>query len=448
MALDPDSVSRELADLIEREGRPGRVFVAFSGGADSTVLLHLMTEIAPQLVIDLEAVHVNHGLLPEADAWQAHCESAAEGLGVPCRALAVAVRESGGEGLEANAREARYRALAGCLDEGDWLLTAHHRDDQAETVLLNLMRGAGVAGLRGAARRRRLGRGWLVRPLLAASGEELEAWAWQRNIDWIEDPSNADRRRDRNFLRHEILPRLEARWPAARKQLARSAALAAESARLARELAALDLARAGAPGRLSLPVLETLSPDRSRNLLRHACRELGLPAPPATALRRITDELAGARPDAGPAVSWPGGEARRYRDAVYLMPPLPEAPTAPDRLLRPGSALALGPGAGSLELEAGRGIDPGLARAGLGVRYRAGGEKFRPVGSAGRRSLKKLLQEAGVLPWMRARIPLIYAGDALVAVGDLWLAEGAVHEKGYAPRWRNRPALTGNSANA
>jgi len=205
---------------------------------------------------------------------------------------------------------------------------------------------------------------------------------------------------------------------------------------------------AGEPGRLSLPELGTLSPDRRRNLLRHACRELGLAAPPATALRRITGELTGARPDAGPAVCWPGGEARRYRDAVYLMPPLPEAPPAPDALLKPGVTFALGPGAGSLGLEAGRGIDPDLARAGLAVRYRAGGEKFRPAGTGRRRSLKKLLQEAGVLPWMRARIPLIYAGDALVAVGDLWLAEGSVHEKGYAPRWHDRPALTANSANA
>ncbi len=443
MPLDLDSFARRIDAMLARHGRPRRALVAVSGGRDSTVLLHLAARLAPRLGIDVIAVHVNHGLLPQAGEWQAHCERLAADLGVGYRALAVDVEERGAGGLEANARAARYRALAGLVGPADWLLTAHHRDDQAETVLLNLMRGSGAAGVRGAAASRAFAGGWLLRPLLDVPGEEIAAYAAEHGLHWIEDPSNTDTGRDRNYLRRQLLPLLADRWPAATRQLARSATLAAEACELLDELAAQDLAGSGAPERLPIASLAALGEARGRNLVRHACRVLGLPAPPARQLGTIFGELLPARDDAAPRVRWPGAEARRYRGRLYLLAAGAERGLPPTTLLTPERGIELGAQAGRLALAAtaGGGIAPPTATRGLAIRYREGGEALRPAGGDSRRALKKLLQESGIVPWMRPRIPLLYAGDTLVAVGDLWIAHDHFAASGYAVCWHDKPTL-------
>ncbi|NNE62040.1 MAG: tRNA lysidine(34) synthetase TilS, partial [Woeseia sp.] len=314
MPLDPDKISEFLDRSVAQYGAPSSTIVAFSGGRDSTVLLSLMADLAPRLQTALSAVHVNHALQTGADEWQTHCAQFAAALNVPFRAISVAVQKQGDAGPEGNARQARYAALAELLGDGDWLMTGHHEDDQAETVLLNLMRGSGVTGLRGMLPCRDFERGLLVRPLLSYSAAEIADFAARRKLSWIDDLSNSDTTFDRNFLRHEVLPVLQRRWPAASRQLAHSAQLAAAAAAQLEELAVLDIARCGTSARLSVSALTELSGNRLGNVLRHACQLQGLPVPPRHQLAAIIADVLPAKPDATPLVSWPGGEARRFRD--------------------------------------------------------------------------------------------------------------------------------------
>ena len=261
-------------------------------------------------------------------------------------------------------------------------------------------------------------------------------------LQWIEDPSNTDRRFDRNFLRHDILPRLRSRWPDIAARLQRSATHAGEAASLMADLAEIDLdTLGGVAERLPIDGLLALTPGRQRNLLRHALRLLGLSTPTALQLERILTEVLPAREDAQPHVTWPGASVRRYRNCLYLLPEvLADEPFC-------GSVSAhevpLGAGLGVLHFERGapRGLSPGLAERGLRLDIRQGGEEFKPEGHAHTRKLKKLLQEEGVVPWMRERLPLIYSGDQLVAVGDLWIASDAFSAPGVGIRWSERPAL-------
>jgi tRNA(Ile)-lysidine synthase len=443
MPLDPDKLLAALQAHAQTLGQPAHCYVALSGGRDSSVLLALLARVAPRLRSELIAVHVNHQLQPGADAWQAHCEQFASRLNVPFHALSVQVEVRGGAGLEGNAREARYRALADLLQAGDWLLTGHHADDQAETLLLNLMRGSGVSGMRGIANCRALGRGYLLRPLLGAAATDIEAYGRQQRLDWINDPSNQDTSHDRNFLRARVLPVLAERWPAAHQQLALSARLAADAAQLNQELAALDIKRCGSAGRLSITALQSLSAARQANLLRHACGVAGLPLPPRRQLAAILSDLPGAGADRAPCVTWPGAEARRYRDHLYLLATPALDGGAGGLMLHAGDRVALGNGLGELQLSRGPqgGISPQLAEQGLTVSFRRGGESLQPHGRGTRKTLKKLTQEAGIVPWMRARLPLLYADDALVAVADLWLAQEHFAPDGYHVVWEKKPAL-------
>jgi tRNA(Ile)-lysidine synthase len=446
-----DAPVRALLESLAGHAAPAGLAVAFSGGRDSTVLLHAAARAAGRLPA-LRALHVDHGLHADAPRWRAHCAATCSVLGVPFTALAVDARPARGESPEAAARAARYAALAGVLAPGEWLLTAHHRDDQAETLLLQLLRGAGVSGLAAMPARARFAGGWLVRPLLDLDRAALAAYAAAHDLAWCEDPDNAGLARDRNFLRHEILPRLAQRWPAAARCLARSAAHCAEADGLLEVLATGDLANLVEPQRpAELPVaaLGRLPPPRRRLLLRHWLDQLGLPRPGQRVLARIEHEALGAARDRNPRVAWPGGEVRRYRGLLHAR--VPEAdPTPPPQAWDPATELLL-PGG---RLRAEPAIGAGLARARLGdqpltVRPRVGGERLRLPGRR-TRPLKKLLQEAGVPPWRRASLPLVYVGEALAAVADLWVAEpfqAAAGEPGLRLRWRETTPSRAVTAN-
>lgn len=444
MSFRPESLLRRLTELRHLAGDPGRFVVAFSGGLDSTVLLHALARIRAGHGKSILAVYVDHGLQRESAGWGDHCEQFAAGLDVAFVRRRVVVDTASGLGLEAAARHARYAVLRSLLDDGDWLMSAHHRDDQAETVLLNLMRGSGTSGLAGIAPARRMARGWLVRPLLDTARSDLETYAAANKLEYVTDPSNLEQQFDRNYLRHEILPRFEARWSDAAGRIRRSAELAREATTLLADLAELDKRRCADRGdRLSLPELRELSPARQRNLLRYLVMELGLPPPGASQLEEIVSALIPAREDAQPLVAWPGARARRYRDRLYLLAAgePEEAPRAPREVT--GNEVVLPDGMGVLVFRAGaeRGLAAELFERGLQLRYRSGGEEFTPAGQPHTRKLKKLLQEAGIVPWLREQLPLLYAGDRLVAVADIWIAADAASEPGVAIEWRNRPAL-------
>lgn len=423
---------------------PLRWLVAFSGGMDSTVLLHALAAGRSQMSQEIVALHVNHGLHENAPQWDAHCRQLAGELGVEYASLSVAVAEDAGSGLEAAAREARYAAFCSLIKAGDCLLSAHHEEDQAETLLLNLLRGSGIAGIAGIGAKQKFSAGRLLRPLLGFSSANIAAYAKQHKLDWIEDPSNTDTRFDRNFLRKEVMPILASRWPAVSARFRQSAELAGEASQLLNDLADIDLQCHESPARLSISELETLTLPRQRNVLRRAVQICGLPSPPASRLYQAVHKLLPAREDAQPLVSWNGAELRRYRDKLFVMPELPVAEQDKNEVLLPdGKMIQLGRGMGALQLTplAANGIDPALASNGLHLRYRNGGEEIRLQGHALTHKLKKLLQQDGVLPWMRDRLPLLYAEDRLVAVADLWVAADCLAQEGHDVHWHNRPAL-------
>lgn len=443
MSLDPERLLRKLTEFADLAGTPERIVVAFSGGLDSTVLLHALRALPAVHATPLLAVHIDHGLSDESANWCRHCESFADSLGVDFVSVKVDVDKDSGRGTEAAARAARYDALRLLLRAGDWLLSAHHKDDQAETLLLNLIRGSGPSGLAGIGEIRPFAAGWLVRPLLSVSRGDLQSYAGDHKLDWIDDPSNEDRQYDRNYLRHEVMPRLEARWPDVAGRLRRSALLAGEAAQLLDQLADADYRGLGErPDRLALDSLRKLPPERQRNLIRYVVRELGLPSPPATQLQSVIMDLIPARDDGQPIVQWTGAEIRRYRDQVYVLPVAP----ADDALVSQqlvDNRIELGAGLGELRLEpnASRGLADAIVSRGIEVRYRCGGEEIKPLGQTHTRKLKKLLQEEGIVPWMRERLPLLYSGGDLVAVADLWIAAGAASEPGTAIHWNSRPAI-------
>jgi tRNA(Ile)-lysidine synthase len=443
VTFDSATLASRFTDLEVLAGQPARYVVAFSGGLDSTVLTHCIASLVQQRGdASVLAVHVDHGLHSDSPKWSQQCAAFAAAHGIEFRSLSVSIPTSTGKGLEAAARDARYAVLTAELEPGDWLLSAHHREDQAETLMLNLIRGSGPDGVAGIGEARRLGEGWLVRPMLDVDRSAIEEYARREALDWVEDPSNTDRRFDRNFLRHEVMPQFKKRWPNIAARLQRSAAHAGEASVMLAELARIDLDALGGEGsRLPIDGLSALPQPRQRNLIRYSLRELGLAIPSSRQLEQVVSEVIPARIDAEPVVRWAGASVRRYRNALYLLPENLSVAIEASSVI--DGELSLGEGLGTLLLveNADIGVSQTLVDAGLAVKSRVGGEEFRPQGQTHTRKLKKLLQEEGVVPWMRDRLPLVYAGARLVAVGDLWLADDAVTKPGVALRWVDRPAL-------
>jgi tRNA(Ile)-lysidine synthase len=405
--------------------------VAFSGGIDSTVLLAAIVDLG--LTADIRALHVDHGLHGHSPAWRAHCERVAAGLGVAFAGAVVRVETEGN--LEASARKARYAALAELMRPGEVLLTAHHADDQLETLLYRLVRGAGVRGMRGILDFDTFGPGFIARPLLAIERSTIEALARELRLAWIEDPANADTRFDRNFLRRDVVPRLKAHWPHAAQSAHRLGCAMRDAEEVLDAMAELDVPARAALDALACEALRALSPARQRNLLRYAIRKLGLGTPDADHLARLGRAIGLDEPHTA-RVQWPGGEAGVFRDTLYLFAPLGRQAEGSARRLTP--ALTWHGPAGRLELvpTKGRGLPDAWVQAGLDVRFRTGGEVFQPLGSPRPMPLKKWLHEAEIVPWMRERIPLLVHEGYIVAVADLCFGEALARPTDSGPRWR------------
>jgi tRNA(Ile)-lysidine synthase len=436
----PERLATSLS-AIDGGWREARHVVALSGGLDSTVLLHAIAALLPGS--SLRAIHVDHGLQPESVSWADACRLLCEKAGIPIEIVSLSLAPAAGASVEAAAREARYAALAERLRTNERLLTAHHRDDQLETVLIQLLRGAGVAGLAAMPARARLGPGWHLRPLLDVDRASLEAYARRNGLAWIDDPMNDALRYDRGWLRARVLPAIRERWPAAAATVARSASHLAGAARVLEEVAEADANGVADDGRLSVEGLGLLSHGRRINLVRWWLGNLGLRPPPAARLAAAMEAFLTARQDALPALRWEDGEIRRYRGRLYALPPLAPLPVA----VSPDSqqSFDLGSGLGRIELV--KSVDGGLplaAARSARIRFRAGGESLRPHPERPRKRLKDLCQESGVVPWMRDRLPLVYVDDRLAAVGDLWIeAELAVPagESSLKPVWLDRPRI-------
>lgn len=397
-----------------------RYWVAYSGGVDSHVLLYAMAVLREQLDVPLHAIHINHGLQDKAREWEAHCQQVCDALSIPLEIGRVDAVHATGESPEEAARVARYAMFADILQDDELLLMAHHQDDQAETLMLQMLRGAGVKGLSAMPVLTGLGRGQLVRPLLAFTRSVLVQYARQQGLVWIEDPSNTDTRYDRNFLRHEVMPLLHQRWPATASILSRVSEHMAESAGLLQQLAEQDLEFNRVNGnRLSVASLRKLDAARLRNLLRYWLSEVcKLSTPDRRHLNRIVHEVLTAAADASPLVSWRGGEVRRYRGEIYALQPDNNLTDFTQIIPWDGKqALSLNKQVLIPHLIKGQGVNRQiLEQQGLSVRFRQGGEKCKPVGRDHHHSLKKLFQEWGVPPWQRQRVPLLYVGEEIVQI--------------------------------
>ncbi|TAN07456.1 MAG: tRNA lysidine(34) synthetase TilS [Rhodanobacteraceae bacterium] len=447
--------AKPLTDILEhalRTAAPPALCVAFSGGPDSTALLHALAPMPEARERGLRALHVDHGLHAESAGWAHRCAVFCKTLNVPLTVLHVTVRDAHGEGLEAAARRARYAAFAESLHEGEWLALAHHRDDQIETVLLKLLRGAGPEGLGGMRVLRPLASGFLWRPLLETPREILHNYLKEKEIEAIEDPANADPRFARNVLRRELLPRIRGHWPHAAASILHAARLCRTAAdyidadaqaalsNLRRDTDSLD-----AEGWLSLP--EALHAP----VLDAWLHARGLSAPPDASRAELARQAAQAAIDRVPVIAWPNAEVRVWDGRLHAMPSLTPVPARWQAQWN-GAPLVLPDGCGTLMLHAtnktttpatGVRIDPPLT-----VRFRRGGERIKPAGDAHTRELRDLFQQARMPPWLRERCPLIFEHGELIAVADLWISERGntvfatpcVH-----PRWQRPTDTQGTS---
>lgn len=422
-------------------------YVAYSGGVDSHVLLHALKTLQVQgLSIQLHAVHVNHHLQASSDAWAAHCQAVCDRLAVPLLQLSVCIDKKSGESLEALARAARYGVVAKALPKGAYLLTGHHQDDQAETVLLQLLRGAGPKGLSAMPFQKTCQGVTIARPLLTFSRQSIEVYAREKALNWVEDDSNADRDFQRNVLRHDVLPLLKKTWPGAAETLSRSAQHCAEAVALLALLAETDLhACLVGQNTLHIPALNLLSAPRCKQVIRHWLSQLGFDLPPTTKLQQILDEVIPARPDANPLVAWAGAEVRRYRESLYANKPFAAFDHQQIFLWDVNQPLTLPSGLGQLlaTQTCGNGLKVSEVQGLLEVRFRQGGETCYLPGRLGAHSLKHLFQEWGVPTWERDRVPLIYYQGQLICVFGFCVCDGFLAENNE-PAWliqQKKPAL-------
>jgi tRNA(Ile)-lysidine synthase len=436
--------------------------VALSGGADSAALLAAAAALGSSFrALPVRAIHVDHGLQAAAAEFRAACGASCLRLGIPLTVIPVTVHSPPGASLEAAARDARYAALAAELRVGECLLTAHHSEDQAETLLLQALRGAGLKGMSAMPSRRPLGSGWHVRPLLDVSQHALLDFgaassggpsAGASSGAWVADPMNQDARFDRSYLRRDVWPLIEARWPGSAAALSRAARHLAEAQESLDRATAAHLSRLRDGEALSLPGLRALGPAQRIDAVRFWLCESGAEPPSTARLAEALRQMFEAQADHLPCVVWGEHALRRYRERIFLTRACP--PRLEGALpwpVRQDSRVDLGPSLGTLRwVGQSGGIDVSRLPPTVFVRRREGGETLRPGARARTQSLRQLCQRQGVLPWMRDALPVIFAhqtavpGEALIAAGDLWLETRccvAPSAPGLGIAWEDAPVI-------
>ena len=391
-----------------------RVVVGLSGGLDSVVLLHALVRLSPEMAFVVSAVHVHHGLSPNADAWAAFCTAICEDLGVPCHVVRVQLPDATGKGVERVARESRYAAFESA--PGDILCLGHHQNDRAETFLLNLCRGAGATGLAGLPKARLLGAKHLLRPLIDLPRAALQAWATTQQLRWIEDESNSDCRYRRNYVRHQVLPTMTAAFPGVVRVLSRTADQMQEQAALLDRLAVVDAGGCrDASGHLSVQSLQRLPEPATRNLLRHALTQAGVPIPAARRLMTLTAQVMSARLPSAVLVHFGGVGVHVWRDHIWI-----------DRAMIHTLPCEEGLSSGVRHWPDGRLQISGVLDANSNVYIAAigQGQRFQPRGRC-RDVVSELLREQGIPPWVRPRLPGIWQAGRLLWVAGLGWSNSA-----------------------
>lgn len=416
-----------LAAKLAAEPDVRRWVIALSGGLDSSLLLELCARL--DLPQPLHAIYIDHQLQASSADWGEHCRLHCERLKISLDIIRVSPESNS----EASARSARYQAFETLLQLGDCLLLAQHADDQAETLLLRLLRGAGVAGLSAMPQRRSLGEARLMRPLLDRSRDELEQAADELALTHIEDPTNQQDHYDRNWLRLNIIPKLKQRWPDVLKRANETSALMTDTEQVLRECAKDDLQQIeSVAARLNINALRRLSEARQRNVLHHWIAERTGLRLSRQRLLNLQYSMLVEREDADPQERLADFQLRRYRDQLFLLPyPLPAVVPGARVPVEVGQNLDLP--AGHLRwVPAAKGLPAGEV---LRLGYRQGGERLRPQGRGGSVSLKQLLQEAGVPPWMRSIQPILWVDEEILALPGICLCEFPMVENGLLPQW-------------
>ena len=427
-------LERAFAGVTKSWPDEGDVWLGFSGGADSTALVHLAAGPKSPIRDRIRVIHVNHQLHRYAADWARHCERVARDLGLDFHVLVVDV-DANGRGVEDAARRVRRQAFERVMQSQDILCTAHHLEDQAETVLLRLLRGSGVDGLGAISPFCHFGVGYMARPLLNFSKRDLRAWLSERSISWIDDPANQSDNYDRVYLRRKVLPALRARWPSADRTISRSAKFAREAA----ELLSRQDGQAVFQSTLSCEALSVGDRAQQRHRLRRWLVAMSVQPPNAKKLDEAIDQALTARDDRIPVVAWGTHALRRYRGAVYLTQASYPAPPLDPIAWVPGAPLQLPFGTLMAKKVRGAGLNAELvAKLSVEVRFRQGGETLQAGTEGGRARLKSLLQRYGVEPWLRPLMPLIYVGDALAAVPGHYTAaphRAAPEQLGWLFEW-------------
>lgn len=409
----------ELYKKIFKFTRHHKFLIAYSGGMDSHVLLHSMDILRKQLPeLQLRSVHVHHGLSNNANLWVEHCRRVCTDLNVEFIVKYVKAKSRSKHSLEDIARKLRYQEFANLLMEDECLLTAHHADDQAETLLLQLFRGSGTRGLAAMPEYKDFASSNLIRPLLEFSRQELYEYAKQNDLNWIEDESNENIGFDRNFIRHQLLPIIKTKWPGILKTLARVAVHCANASELLSALAEQDYVTIHGlkPNTLSVKKLLQLDTARQSNVIRYWLHKLNLATSTNIKMQHIIKDILHCRKDAASVVHWKDVEVRRYRDDLYAFKPLERHDAGAVLEWDVTKPLKLPADLGVLhpDILKDHGIDLKTAKN-ITVRFRQGSERCKMKGRTGTHELKKIFQENGIPPWQRDRVPLIYQDDELVA---------------------------------
>ena len=433
--LSPESIAPFLVNIAAEP-----VIVAFSGGVDSTVLLHLLASCRSQGSLQtLRAVHIHHGLSDLADSWQAFCQSFCHSLNIPLTVARVELSGTSGGGIEQEARQARYQIFEEVLNDGGSLLMGHHQDDQAETLLLRLFRGTGLEGLQGIPGRRALGKGQILRPLLNVSRAGIEDYARRHQLQWIEDDSNVDEAFSRNFLRHQIIPGIEQRWPGASRRMAELTkdvtAVNARLSGLSEQL--LQQAQTTIPQwllgnqpLLSIEVLQSFDVGDQRQVIRLWLKKQGFNMPGRQALETVIQELMDARSDAEPVIRNSQYCLRRFRGylvADVINTDIDYQPLSWDWRSNPELILPDGKTLSILISDSRDKLALNMPDKPLQVLWRRHidtSQKVAVAGRSGRKTIKRWLQEYNIPPWLRDQVPFIFMDDLLVTVPGLWLCEG------------------------
>lgn len=411
-------IQLHLNNFLNAHLKPGQhLLLALSGGLDSCVLLYLLAQAKLNFAFELSALHVHHGLSPNADEWASFCSKQCQQLQVPLQVVHVELEKNTNLGVEAEARRLRYEVLNNAI--ADFIVTAHHEDDQAETLLLQLMRGAGVKGLASMASVSPTRR--LLRPFLGVSKEQILSYAKLQDIFWCDDESNSNTHFERNFVRHELMPILISRTPAISSVLARTASHMAEANDLLSDLAGIDASTLVHENSVCVKGLRTLSQARAKNLLRWWFAQSHLLMPHAEQLTEILHQLLDAKADANISIPLQHLSLKRFQQRIYLW----REQVAQDfNLVWNGEAQLALPNGGQLFFKqvvgAGLALKHGMTK--LRITNRDGGERFKPNALRPTRTLKHLLQEANIPPWQRTNLPLIYWHDTLACVPGIGIA--------------------------